>query len=242
MHHATGEADCPKAFDPTSSPRPGRRLPGHLVRLRLRDDWRDADHPAGGLWDPEQDRRRRLRSRFSPTTSSGCGRPSWTPSGFCSSAALVSADRGCGWSACWSWRRSRSWAPPIRRRRCRWWWPGPCSWAFRRHLRHRHRRVSNRAARTTTAGRRVGHVAGRVADWRRVGRRAGAGDRRAIRLGRRLCGLCAVRAAGDARRLRHGRTGAPAATRPAGEPRRTPWWPISARSPSSCGARARRSC
>ncbi len=88
----------------------------------------------------------------------------------------------------------------------------------RRHLRHRHRRLSNRAARTTTAGRRVGHVAVRLADWRRVGRRAGAGDRRAIRVGHRVCGLCAVRAAGDARRPRHGRTGAPAATRSAREP------------------------
>ena len=54
----------------------------------------------------------------------------------------------------------------------------------RRDLRHRHRRVPHRAARAAAAGRRLGHVAIRLADRRRVGGRGGAGGRGARMAGR----------------------------------------------------------
>ena len=220
----------------------GRRLPGHLVRLRLRDDRRDADHPARAVRDPEEHRdgvrahvpRLQLQvavgavRRHRPHSDARPLRP----------APIVAVVRGrAGHGGGHVSRRHRSGDGAARGRgRSR------AGRVRRRHLRHRHRRVPDRAARATTAGRRLGHVAIRLADRRRVGRRAGAGDRRALRLGRGVCGLCAVRAAGDARRRGHGRTGAPPATRAARERPRLPSWPISARSPSSCGARARWSC
>ena len=74
----------------------------------------------------------------------------------------------------------------------------------RRDLRHRHRRLPHRVAGAAAARRRVGHVAVRLADRLGVGRRPGPGDRRALRLGGRLCRLRAVRAAGHARRPRDG--------------------------------------
>ena len=81
----------------------------------------------------------------------------------------------------------------------------------RRHLRHRHRRLSYRAARAPSARRRVGDVAVRLADRRRIGRRRGAVDRRAQRLGSGLHHVRAVRAAGDAHRGGDGRAAAPPA-------------------------------
>ena len=169
MHHATGAADFPKAFGPTSN---RRRLPppvlgissgfgfamiGATLTTRLAQDGiRKSAVTAFALtflaynfkwlWAPLVDTVRiPVLGRFGQRRSW-----LWFVGVLVMAAVVFLGSRRSNDGAADGGGRGRA------RRRCR------------RDLRHRHRRLSNRAARTAAAGRRVGHVAVRLADRRRA--------------------------------------------------------------------------